>query len=368
MELNQENKNQLTTYNIQPATADDEISLKELIEKIQQLWKFLLSRWRLIVLAGLIGGGIGLGYAFIKPIEYIARMTFVVEDSKSSAGGLASLAGQFGFDVGGSGGGGIFSGDNILLFLKSESLVRETLLTPLDEKGKETLADRYAEVMELKEGWAENEKIGVIDFSKYNIRTLPRKEDSLLQVIEKSIIENSLIVERPDKKSAFVSVSINMRDEQLSKLFTDRLVGIATDRYIKSKIKTKAANVAMLQRKADSLAAVLNNRTYSAATTQQVLVDANPALKANTISSEISIREKTMAATIFAEVVKNLELSKTLLNQETPVIQVVDQSTFPLEKEKVSKLKSLIIGGFLAGFLMITYLMVSKWFKLIMNN
>ena len=40
----------------------------------------------------------------------------------------------------------------------------------------------------------------------------------------------------------------------------------------------------------------------------------------------------------FAEVVKNLELSKTLLNQETPVIQVVDQSTFPLEKEKPVKL------------------------------
>ena len=36
MELNQENKSQLTTYNSQPTTGDDEISLKELIEIIQQ--------------------------------------------------------------------------------------------------------------------------------------------------------------------------------------------------------------------------------------------------------------------------------------------------------------------------------------------
>jgi uncharacterized protein involved in exopolysaccharide biosynthesis len=140
-------------------------------------------------------------------------------------------------------------------------------------------------------------------------------------------------------------------------------VQIATDRYVQSKIKTKAANVAMLQRKADSLSAVLNNKTYSAAASQQSLVDANPALKTSAISSEITTRDKTMAATIFAEVVKNLELSKTLLNQETPVIQVVDQSTFPLEKEKVGKLKSLILGGFLAGFLTILYLLVKKWLQ-----
>ena len=123
----------------------------------------------------------------------------------------------------------------------------------------------------------------------------------------------------------------------------------------------------MLQRKADSLAAVLNNKTYSAAASQQSLVDANPALKTNIIGSEISTRDKTMAATIFAEVVKNLELSKTLLNQETPVIQVVDQSTFPLEKEKVSKLKSLILGGILAGFLTILYLLGTNWFKSMMK-
>jgi hypothetical protein len=70
-----------------------------------------------------------------------------------------------------------------------------------------------------------------------------------------------------------------------------------------------------------------------------------------------------MAATIFAEVVKNLEISKTILNQETPVIQMVDQSTFPLYKEKVSKLKSLIIGGILAGIFVVLYLLVQKWIK-----
>ena len=99
----------------------------------------------------------------------------------------------------------------------------------------------------------------------------------------------------------------------------------------------------------------------------QSLVDANPALRTAPIASEISSREKTMAATIFAEVVKNLEMSKTILSQETPIIQIVDQSTLPLPKEKVSKLKSLIISGFLAAFLFILFLLGNKWLSTQLN-
>jgi hypothetical protein len=341
----------------------DEISLKELIHKFQAIWHFLVSQWLKIFIAGVIGAAIGVGYAFLQPIKYTAKLSFVVEDGKSAAGGLASLAGQFGFDLGGAGGGGIFSGDNVLLFLKSEGLIRETLFTPYDEIGKITLADRYAEARNLKDDWKNDEKIGPIDFSKYTKGNLPRKEDSLLQLIIEDVIKSDLSVSKPDKKASFIEVKVTTQDELLSKLFADRLVKIATDRYVESKTKTKALNVSKLQMKADSLSAILNNKTFAAAASQQSLVDANPALKTAPIASEISSREKTMAATVFAEVVKNLEISKTILNQETPIIQMVDQSTFPLHKEKVSKLKSLIIGGILAGFMVALYLLGQKWIK-----
>jgi paraquat-inducible protein B len=172
-----------------------------------------------------------------------------------------------------------------------------------------------------------------------------------------------LSVLKPDKKASFIEVKVTTRDELFSKYFSERLVKIATDHYLDSKIKTKALNIAKLQSKADSLAALLNNKTYLAASSQQSLVDANPALRTVPIASEISSREKAMAATIFAEVVKNLEVSKTILSQETPVIQIVDQSTFPLPREKVSKIKSLILGGILACFILIFYLLAQKWLR-----
>lgn len=340
-----------------------ELTLKELIVKMRSIWSFLLEKWLIIVLLGLLGGFIGFLYAFLKPIKYTSKLTFVVEEGKAGGGGLASLAGQFGFDLGGVAGGGVFSGDNILLFLKSEGLCRETLITLYDSTKNTMLVDRYAEVTKMKKSWLKDKKIGEINFSKYHNGKFPRLEDSLMQEIINDILESDLSVIKPDKKASFIEVKSMMKDEMLSKLFSERLVKIATQRYVDSKIKTKAINVNILQRKADSLAAVLNNKTYSAAASQQSLIDANPALRSVPIAAEITTRDKTMAATIFAEVIKNLEISKTMLNQETPVIQMVDQSTLPLFKERVGKLKSLVLGGLIAGFLTVLFLIGSRYLK-----
>src|SRR5574342_372673 len=99
---------------------DDEITLKELVEKFREMWNYLIKRWMVILIVGIIGGGIGLTYAWLQPVKYKSRLSFVVEETKAGLGGLATIAGQFGFDIGSSSSGGVFSGDNILLFLKSE--------------------------------------------------------------------------------------------------------------------------------------------------------------------------------------------------------------------------------------------------------
>ena len=178
---------------------DDEISLKELIERGREFYNYLISKWRVILLAGIIGGLAGFCFAWLKPIKYTAKISFVAEEGRSNVSGLASLAGQFGFDLGGSSGGGIFAGENLLIFLKSEGLIRETLLTPIDSVSKSTLADRYAEINEFKKGWSENKLIGNINFSKFPNGNFPRKEDSLMQILV-GAISKELSVTRPEKK------------------------------------------------------------------------------------------------------------------------------------------------------------------------
>jgi uncharacterized protein involved in exopolysaccharide biosynthesis len=58
-----------------------------------------------------------------------------------------------------------------------------------------------------------------------------------------------------------------------------------------------------------------------------------------------------------------LELAKVTLRKETPLLQIIDRPSFPLEKEIVGKLKSLVLGGFLAGFLTVLYLVFSSLYK-----
>ena len=344
---------------------DDEISLKELIQKIGAIYHFLLKKWFLIILIAAIGAALGIANAWRKPIKYTASLSFVAEDGKSSVSGLASLAGQFGVDIGGSSGSGVFTGENILMFLKSETLIRQTLFTPYSENSSLTLADKYAEVYKFKKAWSKNSKIGDIDFSKYVNKNLPRKEDSLLQVLILAV-SKEYTVDRNNKKATFIEVTTTNRDETFSKLFTERIVKTGTEWYIQTKTKVKAANVALLQKRADSLGSLLNANTYSAAAAQQPLVDVNPALRTAPVGAEIAARNKLMLSTIFGEVVKNLEMAKFSLSQETPVIQVVDKPYFPLLRVKESKLKGLLLGGFLGAFLAIAYLLGTKWWKELM--
>ena len=64
------------------------------------------------------------------------------------------------------------------------------------------------------------------------------------------------------------------------------------------------------------------------------MLNLNPAFATAGVDLEISNRDKVMLSTIYGEVVKNLEISKTALIQETPTVQLVDQPELPLEKEQ----------------------------------
>ncbi len=146
--------------------ADDEISLKELFQKIGEFYQYLLGYWKMILLAGLLGATLGLIYAFLKKPVYKAEYSFVLEDEKSSGlGGALSLASQFGLDIGGAAGGGAFAGDNLLELMKSRSMVQQALLSPVQINGKTTsLLEYYIQFNEFRETWAKKPELAKLEF------------------------------------------------------------------------------------------------------------------------------------------------------------------------------------------------------------
>ncbi|PJE48045.1 MAG: hypothetical protein CUR34_00765 [Sediminibacterium sp.] len=350
------------------------LTLKEFLLKLKEWVQFVLKRWIFLMILGVIGGILGFLYAGYRPILYSAKMTFILEEGKSNMSGLgslASLAGQFGVDVGGAGGEGVLSGDNILLYFKSPSLAREILLTQFDNKAQFSLADKYIEVYKLKEKWAKNEKIGTISFKTFYAGvSYSRLQDSLLQVISNKIISDNFNVARPDKKASFIDVTVEMEDEHLAKKYCERIVQRVVERYINVKIKRQKATVDKLQARVDSIANLLQQKTYSGASLQNTssVMDINPLYRTKTaVAVESTLRDKTLLATIFASVTQNLEIAKFTLSQETPVIQIIDEPIYPLKVDKLSKLKAAVLSSIFAIIIGLFYIFSKRFFKRIMK-
>ena len=89
-------------------------------------------------------------------------------------------------------------------------------------------------------------------------------------------------------------------------------------------------NVERLQRRVDSIGYMLNSKTLDAATASvENQIDINLALARPIAAAEIKAKDKAFAGVIYGELLKNLEILKTALIQETPSIVVVDENKIP---------------------------------------
>lgn len=346
-----------------------EISLRELLIKLGEWWRFLLGKWLIICICGIVGAGLGLTLALIKKKSYVAELTFVMEDSKSgSLSAYAGLASQFGIDLGGGSGDiGVFSGENMQGFLKTRLMVERTLLSPVTVNGKQiTLADLYIDFNKLQNKWKDKPIAGLHFPYKLDRKQFTLQQDSVLNTIQENIVKYNLEVAKPDKALSFVSVKVTSGHELFSKVFTETLVNKAIDFYVDTKTKRSKANVDKLQATADSLEVLLNNKSYSLAVTQDMNV--NPIRQVSNVGTQKQAREKLMLETMYTEVVKNLEISKMSMAQETPLIQIVDSPILPLKIEKLGKLKALLIGGILAGFLCLAWLIGRRILREVMQE
>lgn len=310
-----------------------------------------------IVVGGLIGGA----YSYLKPTNYTASTSFIVEEKSISGGNIASLAGQFGLDIGGlSGSSGLFSVENIQLVFNSTNMQKQILLTKYDDTSKLTLADKYAEIYKLKKKWEKDSKIGVtVNFSDSQNGQLTRLQDSLIYVIIERIGKKGQFNwTRPDKKTNFVIVNSKFKDEKLAKLYSERILSASIEKFLSIKTSRQSLNIHRLQRRSDSLLLLLNSKSYQSAGESEKLLDMNPALKSMTVKSEISSRDKMVLGTLFSEVTKNLEVAKLILSQETPTIQIIDPVKVPADDDHIEPEISIAFGALIFLFLTSLFLFV----------
>lgn len=324
----------------------------------------------IILVSGIFGGALGFAYAYYKKPQYTAACTFVLEESGSS-GGLgqyAGIASMIGIDLGG-GGGGIFQGDNIIELYKSRSMIVKTLLSEVEiDKKNQSLIDRYIDFNKLRETWSKKDDIKNIQFSLKTGQVLNRAQDSIINTIVEDIKKNYLQVAKPDKKLSIIKVEVRGKDEFFAKYFNDKIVKNVNDFYVQTKTKKSLHNVAILQQKTDSVRAVMNGAVYTAVAISDATPNLNPARQVHRVvpMQRAQISVETNKA-VLGELVRNLELSKMAVRQETPLIQVVDLPVFPLKKEIYSKAKGILTGASIFGLLAVVYVVLRRIVNIIMS-
>ncbi|KAF2342053.1 GumC domain-containing protein [Flavobacterium tistrianum] len=345
---------------------NDEISLKDLFEKGHEWYIYLLSKWKIIVFAGIIGATLGISYSIFKKPIYTATLSFALEDEKTGGGlgGALGLASSFGLDLGGSG-GGIFTGSNLTELFKSRAMVEKTLLSPVKLNGKEiSIAEMYIENNKWRKGWSDKPFLRKIQFLPNSDRKkFTRVQDSILGVMYGGLSKSSLSVSQKDKKVSIITMEVRSTNELFSKIFCEALAKQVGKFYVETKSKKARMNMSILEHQVDSIRGELNGAITGVAVANDNTFNLNPALnvrRAPSARRQVDVQANTA---ILTELVKQAELAKVTLRKETPLIQIIDQPILPLAKERFGKIKGIIIGGFLGGFFVIVFLILKKIIK-----
>jgi uncharacterized protein involved in exopolysaccharide biosynthesis len=347
---------------------EDEISLKELLIKIRMWYRFLLSKWTILLAAGIIGGSIGIGYAFIQKPIFTANLTFALDEEKMGGGGLSGalgLASNLGVDLGTSG-GTAFSGANLMELMKSRKIVERALLNPITINKKiQSLAQYFIEFNKLNKNWYKNPLFKNIVFAPDADRSkFTLQQDSILGNLYERIAgpDGLLGVTQKDKKISIINIEVKTTNELFSKVFTESIAKEVSEYYVEIKSKKARQNLEILQHQTDSVRAELNGAITGVASATDNTFNLNPAMMVRKTPGTRRQVDVQANSAILTQLVTNLEMAKVTLRKETPLIQVIDKPILPLKKERVGKLTALILGGFLAGFLTTLVLIFKKSF------
>lgn len=172
-----------------------------------------------------------------------------------------------------------------------------------------------------------------------------------------------LSVYQRDRKVGIITIDVKSKNELFSKLFVESIAKEVSAYYIETKSKKARTNVAILQKQVDSVRSELNAAITGVATASDNVFNLNSALNVQKTPGTRRQVDVSANQAILTQLVTNLEMAKVTLMKETPLIQVIDRPVLPLNKEKLSKLLTLIQWGIVSGFLIIVFFVIERLIK-----
>lgn len=322
------------------------ITYTEVQAFIKVYFAFLKTKKNAIILIVAFSIILSFIYWYIKPDKYSSNSTFLIADQKASNSSIANIATQFGFDISNMIGGdaNMFYGDNVFDILKSNTIIENAL---------------YAKYIDNNKN--ENSLLNLYKASQdYNLNYFQFLSDTQYNDIISTIKNNHVFIDRTNKKSSIISLTIVSSSPEFSYAFNKELILKTTELYKKMKVGNLGTNINRLEKKADSIQKILNKRSYQSAGLKTI--DLNTAYKVESVPEEISEREKIILSSLYTEIIKNIESLKINLIIQTPVFEVLDKPSYPVKNEKPI-IFYYLFNGLMVGLIFIVIIFLFPFMK-----
>ena len=329
-----------------------EIELRDIVITLKEIKQELISRSFKIGLFVFLFSLTAVLINFFQDSRYKAELSFVVEDKQKSTplSSVSGLASQFGFDFFSSS-NSTFSQANIMELLKSRGVISKTLLR---SDNKNLFIQNYISMYNLDSDWKNNKDLEGITFKNQ----IDIKHDSIITMIWEKIIEDDISVEIKNDETDIIYLSFKSKEEKFAKLFSENLIDEMSSMYIEYQTKQSTNTIDFLQNRADSVFNELEKAEEEFARIKDInqrIIKASGRLKELQLMRSVEV-----LSTMYLELVKNIEISKLTLLNQTPIIQVIDRPTLPLEDTKLSTFLVFFISFVLSFLVSVFYFVLRK--------
>ncbi len=351
----------------------NDITLKDVFLKIGGFWKELYRNKWTVVGAAFLFASLFLLKSFFKEKTYTASMKFMIEEQTAAGGalgGVASILGQFGF--GGRMRGGQHNLEKVLELARSQKIMDEVLLDSVTHNGNtDFLINHFINLYDLREQWEEDTLLNDINFTHKNIALFRNQENAVLGMIAAMLVGNpemgveGLLTIGYGETTGIFYINSRLIDEALAIILTKTLYEKLSEFYVRESTEKQQHTVNLLQTKVDSVLTELGNTEKKLA----YLNDKSEGLfrrKDQVYKDQLS-RNVQVLTLLYGEVLKNKEASAFLLENKTPFFQTISVPRSPLLSSRNSKIKAILIGSVLGGFLAAVFLIGRKIFREIME-
>lgn len=348
----------------------DEFSPKRAILLVNSACRYLLSKWLILLIAGIAFGSLYVALNFSKKPKYTAEFSFALDEGavKSSSNNFSSLSEELGFGISYEAGGVFSSMTNILELLQSRLIIEKTLKRSVTLYGKPVVfANFFLDSLDYRSKWMKGSPYYNIDFIK---PTGSHEEElfrnSIINNIYSIITSQFIKIDKKGKGTTLILVTMTSEHESFSKYFLEALIDEVSKFYVEIKTHRSKIHLDYIQHRTDSVREAYNQALYG----RSAITDANinPNRQIATIPGEKKQTDIQVLKDGYINLMKSLESERTSLMQETPLFQYLDMPVFPLQRTSNNLLLKFIIFAVVGMVLTAVFLLARRLYRFILHN